>query len=122
MFLLAHTGITTAAAWLINRYSTDRENAAKSSSYIFTSYPQPEPENVNTVDFRLIILGSILPDIIDKPFELVFPHLGTDTGRGMAHTLIFNLLLVGIGWHLYRRPGFLYMALASCGHLVLDRM
>ncbi|HUW65522.1 MAG TPA: metal-dependent hydrolase [Spirochaetia bacterium] len=126
MFLLAHTGITAAVAWLINSASRKDvvEGTCGNRSYLFTAYPQPEPENVNNVDFRLIILGSVLPDIIDKPFELFFPHLGLGTGRGMAHTLIFNFLLVGIGWYLYRRgrPGFLYMALTSTGHLVLDRM
>jgi len=34
------------------------------------------------------------------------------------------LVLLGVGWLLYRRkrPGFLCLALASTGHLVLDRM
>ncbi|HUW65296.1 MAG TPA: metal-dependent hydrolase [Spirochaetia bacterium] len=130
MFLLAHTGITSGAAWLINRYAKSRENAVVpeercgDGSYLFTAYPQAEPENMNNVDFRLIILGSILPDIIDKPFELFFPHLGMGTGRGVAHTLLFALILLIIGTYHYRRgrPGFLYMALASAGHLVLDRM
>ncbi|HUW66406.1 MAG TPA: hypothetical protein VMW83_17245 [Spirochaetia bacterium] len=81
MFLLAHTGITLRAAWLINRYSTSRKNADTADegcgrrSYLFTAYPQPEPENVNNMDFRLILLGSVLPDIIDKPIE-------EPTGRG----------------------------------------
>jgi hypothetical protein len=63
MFLLAHTGITTATAWLISHHSTYRENAAEGGSYIVTAYPQPDPENVSNVDFRLIILGGTHPGI-----------------------------------------------------------
>ncbi|MDA8337468.1 MAG: hypothetical protein M0Z41_21190 [Peptococcaceae bacterium] len=107
MFFFAHVGITTVTAGIINRYSINREN--ESHSCIFTAYPEPEAENVNNLDFRLIIPGSVLPGIIEKPVGLFFPHLGMGTGRGVGHTLIFNLLLVGIGWYLYRRgrSGFL---------------
>ncbi|OAT85108.1 metal-dependent hydrolase, partial [Desulfotomaculum copahuensis] len=68
--------------------------------------------------------GSMLPDIIDKPLGLLAPWLGLGTGRGIAHTLVFALFLLALGLWFYRtgRSGLLYMALASAGHLVLDRM
>ncbi len=129
MFLLAHTGLTLGAAWVIDRVFSGRAADAgvlvqEKGSYIFTAYPQPETSRQSNVDYRLILLGSVLPDIIDKPIELFFPQLGLGTGRGIAHTLAFAVLLLAVGWFLYRRvrPGFLYMALASTGHLVLDRM
>jgi len=71
-----------------------------------------------------LVVGANLPDLIDKPVGVFFPDLGLGTGRGIAHTLVFNLGLLAIGVYLYGHgwPWFLYVALASLGHLVLDEM
>lgn len=115
MFLMAHTGLTLGVSWLIARY-TKRVTGGERAII--------KREKGNSIDYRLILVGSILPDIIDKPIELFAPWLGLGTGRGVAHTLLFALVLLIIGTYLYRRgrPGVLYLALASSGHLVLDRM
>ena len=76
------------------------------------------------MDYRLILLGSMLPDLIDKPMGLLAPGLGLGIGRGIAHTLVFALILLVVGLFFYGvgRRGLLYVALASAGHLVLDRI
>lgn len=66
--------------------------------------------------YPLIIIGSILPDLIDKPLGRVILPLGS--GRLIGHTLIFFMVLVLIG--LFR--GILVLALASALHLLEDRM
>ena len=102
MFLLAHTGLTLGAVWLIGHF--DKAAALNAA----TAVP-------------LSILGANLPDLIDKPIGLFAPKLGLVSGRGIAHTLAFNLALlsVALSWSAW---GLLYVALASIGHLVLDSM
>jgi hypothetical protein len=76
----------------------------------------------NTVP--LAVLGANLPDIIDKPIGIFAPELGLGTGRGIAHTLAFNLALlaIGLGLTAFGRVSVLYIGVASIGHLVLDYM
>jgi len=91
MLLFAHVGLTLAAARIFTR-----------------------------ADLAFVAIGSMLPDIIDKPLgEVVY---GTPSmGRIFAHTLLFLLLLAGAA--IYTRD----LRLASlCGgvlfHLSLDFM
>jgi hypothetical protein len=47
-----------------------------------------------------LIIGSILPDLIDKPFQL----LGISTsGRFIGHTLFMGLLISGISFLIFRK-------------------
>jgi hypothetical protein len=92
MLLFGHIGLTLGILYLVHLLT--RRNF---------SYP-------------LIIIGSILPDLIDKPLGRVILPLGS--GRLIGHTLIFLLILVFIG--LFR--GILVLALASALHLIEDRM
>ena len=48
------------------------------------------------VDFRVVLLGSILPDIIDKPLGRIFFEETFQTSRLFGHTLAltFTILLV----------------------------
>jgi LexA-binding, inner membrane-associated putative hydrolase len=68
----------------------------------------------------LVALGSMLPDIIDKPLGLIF--FGTPAmGRTFAHTLLFLILL---GTAAYYRHNMLLASLAGgvLVHLALDYM
>ncbi|MFC2069984.1 metal-dependent hydrolase [Chloroflexota bacterium] len=76
------------------------------------------------IDYRLVMVGSILPDIIDKPIFLLFGNTVTLSGRDYAHTLLFNLgLLIG-GLILYRygKAWLFVISLSSLMHLILDRI
>ena len=76
------------------------------------------------MDYRLLAVGAILPDMIDKPLSwLVLPE-SLDTTRLIAHTLLFPLLLLVV-WRLFsgRRLNFLLpLAIGSALHLLLDGM
>ena len=78
------------------------------------------------VDLRFLTLGSILPDLIDKPIGTILFVDALGSGRLFAHSLLFaSLLLVGV--LVLSRPGvwrrrFMAVAIGSLFHLVLDGM
>ena len=108
MLLLAHTGITLGAALVIDR--------ALSRNSWFDSLRE-------RLDFRLLLIGSLLPDIIDKPTSFLFGGIFS-YGRTVAHTLLFLLIITLAGVYLCRR-GKLWLIVLSSGtfmHLILDQM
>ena len=77
------------------------------------------------VDIRLLLLGSLLPDLIDKPVGQLFFRQTFSNGRIFAHSLVFLLLISVIGWFLYRRAKrtwLLALAFGTATHLVFDEM
>ena len=94
MLLLAHLGYTVGAVRVSQKFALKRP-----------------------LDYRLIAVMAILPDIIDR-FLYVFVIPGAESGRLFAHTLVFNLalflVLVAI-----RRSLWIY-GLLSIAHLALD--
>jgi inner membrane protein len=77
-----------------------------------------------TIDYRLVFIGSMLPDIIDKPTWLFAFGDIFSTGRGYAHSFLFNLVLLIISLALlrYRKTWLLVISLSSFIHLILDRI
>ena len=77
------------------------------------------------MDLRVLLAGSLLPDIIDKPVGLLlFPDL-FGTGRLFCHTLLFCLLFAVAGawrYRLRRTSGLLVLSYGAAMHLVLDGM
>ena len=130
MFPLAHLGITfggtfvlqKAAALTVHRGPKEKsgeEDGGSRSRLIGKSSQVSSP--AFWVDYRLILLGSMLPDIIDKPLG-VWLHL---SGRAIAHTMVFSVVLVAAALTLFawrRSVGLLCLAFASVIHLVLDQM
>ena len=121
MLLFGHVGIAAAAAKftdfafpqeiLDNRDSGFRYKIALTLAKI--------RDKTGKLDYRTIVIGSMLPDIIDKPLFLVFGESGLFTGRSHAHTLLFALLLLSGG--IFRRKSWLLtLALANVFHLMLD--
>ncbi|HEX9341784.1 MAG TPA: metal-dependent hydrolase [Thermoplasmata archaeon] len=92
-FLLGHLGIGLGLAWLLAWRSPAR------------------------VDYRLILFGAILPDLIDKPLGYA---LGLQT-RLWGHTLLFLFTVLALGlvpaWRGSRFAGF-----GVATHLLLDQM
>ena len=67
-------------------------------------------------------MGSLLPDIIDKPLAYVFNFGG---GRSLAHTLLFALALLAASLYLFitrRRTWLLALFTGVFCHLILDSM
>jgi len=91
MFTLGELGIGLGFAWLV-------------------SY-----RNRSVVDFRLVLLGSILPDLIDKPLGAVL-HL---EARLWAHSLVFlgAVLLLSL---LPSLRGLRWVGFGDAVHLLVD--
>lgn len=93
MYLLGHLGIGLGTAWLV---------ASKGR---------------RTVDYRLVLLGAILPDLIDKPLGFL---LGLET-RLWAHTLVFFLAVLAAS-AIPSVRSLVGLALGVGSHLFLDRI
>lgn len=79
---------------------------------------------LNPIDYRLVLLGSFLPDIIDKTVFLLAGDRASLSGRDYAHTLVFNLALLISGLVLlrYRKSWLLIISISSFTHLILDQI
>jgi inner membrane protein len=137
MLLFAHVGITLGAATAISglvklkRGAFPGEKTAGNSQPGAESVSQPALKKPafsawfealgKCVDIRFLIIGSLLPDIIDKPLAL-FP---IGPGRGYAHTLAFALLVFFIGLYFYfkqKKTLALGLSFGVFSHLILDSM
>lgn len=79
---------------------------------------------IGSIDYRIVLLGSLLPDIIDKPLWLLAVGYIAPSGRGYTHTLLFNLALFTCGLILfrYRKSWLLIISLCSFMHLIFDQI
>ena len=127
MLLFAHTGIPLGVAWLLQR-SLDRAKPQRSRlSLSQVSHPShcPVDKTFANLDFRLFLLGSMLPDIIDKPLGIWLLRDALSNGRVFGHTLLFALLLLVVGAYLFAKDGrrnVLFLSFGSITHLCLDEM
>ena len=72
-----------------------------------------------------ILIGSLLPDIIDKPVGMFLWSNIFGYGRIFSHTLLFSLLLFAGGSLLYlksKQNWLLWLGCGSVTHLALDQM
>ena len=80
---------------------------------------------MNLFDYRYLAIGSLLPDIIDKPLAwLVLPDL-IETTRSVGHTLAFAVLLLALAGVAFQKGRGFWMfslAIGTCLHLIFDRM
>lgn len=79
----------------------------------------------SVLDIRLILIGSMLPDIIDKPLGQVLLRESLSSGRIFSHTLLFPAILGVAAWYQCRRSSktwLLALVLGTSAHLVLDSM
>jgi inner membrane protein len=80
---------------------------------------------MRSIDYRFVLLGSLLPDIIDKPIWIFTNANFPWNGRGYAHTFLFNFVLLIAGLILttrWNKIWLLTISLCSFIHLVLDQM
>lgn len=97
MLIFAHLGLTLALANIARKI-----------------YPRLNPS------LAFVALGSLLPDIIDKPLGyLIFGDMGT--GRIFAHTLLFIIVLAAIATALRSRE-LASLAGGVFAHLIEDSM
>jgi hypothetical protein len=109
VLLLAHTGITLALTRSLEKMMVSRG---------MRKVP-------DLIDYRLVLVGSMLPDIIDKPLGGFVLRETIGSGRIYSHTLLFLIFLFGIGmffWYKFNRSCFLVLAGGSFFHHILDGM
>lgn len=109
MIFFGHLGLTTEA---IKAYEVILHKDKKLSDKVL-------------IDYRVVLIGSILPDIIDKPIGAGLFRNTFHNSRIFGHTLIFSLLFILIGLYRLKRCGknnVLLLGICSSIHLVLDSM
>lgn len=109
MLLLGHAGITLGLTKGLEKYLSCR--GMKNLTGL--------------IDYRLVFLGSLLPDIIDKPLGGLVLRETLGNGRIYSHTLLFLFFLIIAGKFAcfkYRRPGLFVLAGGSTIHCILDGM
>jgi inner membrane protein len=109
--LFAHPGITLGAATVI----ADAVNRKPSWFTNLAKY----------LDIRWLLVGSLLPDIIDKPVGIYLFRDTFSNGRIFFHSLLFLAVLFAIGiflWKRYQQKWMLALAAGDFAHLVLDSM
>ena len=141
MLVFGHAGITLGAAVLlkstlgrthslrprVNKVTECLESTPKMHS------AQNEPSSgrarwltfLEKIDTRLLLIGSLLPDIIDKPLGTFFFRDTFSNGRIFCHTLAFLLLITLVGIYFYRSRGKTWLLVLSLGtftHLICDQM
>jgi membrane-bound metal-dependent hydrolase YbcI (DUF457 family) len=79
----------------------------------------------DSVDYRLIFIGSLLPDIIDKPIGQYIFYNVFYSGRIFAHTMLFLIVLIVISVLLekYKKNyGFSFLTLGTAFHILQDEL
>lgn len=136
MLVFGHAGITLGAAALLSsalgssRLSkTTRSEVIESSSHPSQAIPKRKAWWLtylgSRIDIRLLFIGSLLPDIIDKPVGQFFFRETFSNGRIFCHTLLFLILVTVAGIYLYKRYSKTWLLAFSFGtltHLVFDQM
>jgi len=134
MLLFAHTGITAGCAWLANKAASAlnktesdklKEKSPQEHNSPSFSTVSKKPFHLAGFDYRMLIIGSMLPDVIDKPLGIWLLADEISSGRIYGHTLLFLLLIItaGILIYYYRRNiAILLVSGGTFAHLVLDQM
>ena len=127
MNFLGPVGLTVAFAWVLGRILI-RFNAAASE---FAIDPGAAPKSIAArlvwaIDYRLILIGALIPDVIDKPLVfLVNPHFVNSSLRSIGHSLVGVAVMLSLVWVVTR--GWQRMPILSFGaallvHLLFDRI
>jgi inner membrane protein len=142
MLIFGHAGITLGVAIVaigtLNTINHLREKSTAATMQV--DAPDIKPANsefsqkgksswltsvTSFIDLRILLVGSLLPDIIDKPVGIyLFPDVFS-SGRIFSHTILFALLLTLAAIFLFRTSGKTWMIALSIGtwmHLILDEM
>jgi len=143
MLVFGHVGITLGAALILDgvltkRYSLHtKENKLKEQPEKHSAGVSPTQDCssgnkiswltslANHIDIRLLLIGSLLPDIIDKPVGQFFFRDTFSNGRIFSHTLLFLVVIALVGLYIYRRHGKLWLLVLSFGtfaHIMEDEM
>ena len=137
MFVLGHTGITLGATVLLNSIlPMGAGGRLKRSTEPALKVPANPDHSRNhmaswlgslgdIIDIRLLLIGSLLPDIIDKPVGIFLFGETFSSGRIYGHTLLFLIVISLVGsllYRSYRKNWLLVVSFGTLVHLILDEM
>ena len=142
MLILGHAGITLGAVALLNGaliksgLIPTKGNKPDERQQDLSRAPQGQRPSSsgrlswltslgNRIDIRILLAGSLLPDIIDKPVGQFLLRNILDNGRIFCHTLLFLIIITLIGVYLYRtrhRTWLLVLSAGTFAHLIFDEM
>ena len=134
MLFFGHIGITTAVVKVCQELTSGRKSGRSGVSLTHQSGETQIRQHIlldgirnkiKSIDYRFVVFGSLLPDIIDKPMWLFTSNKLDWAGRGYAHTFLFNFLLLILGLILvtrWNKAWLITIALCSFVHLVFDQM
>lgn len=77
------------------------------------------------IDYRLVILGALLPDIVDKPLGRYIFVDYFENGRIFGHTILFLTVITLAAIYINKRyniPALFSLSLAVFSHLIADVM
>ena len=83
MLILGHTSITLGVAMVAEALHEHHTLGTTSSRTVLQRLGDSLISLSRKVDLRLLLIGSLLPDIIDKPVGLV--HMAVAHNRGTTH-------------------------------------
>lgn len=133
MLLFGHIGITSGLVMVGQRVvdikpapgACSAQGSKQASSLDRETTRDRLATAMRSIDYRMVLLGSMLPDIIDKPAWLIFRGGLGWAGRGYAHTFLFSFILFAGGVFLkLNRDKTWLLTIAGCSfiHLVFDLM
>ena len=128
MLLLGHTGITLGGAVILNAVLSRKRFQKESlppTSLINERLEARLKSLAQHIDIRVLLIGSLLPDIIDKPLGYIIFRDTLSNGRIFCHTALFLLLIAIAGTYLYKRLKRNWLLVLSFGtltHLIFDQM
>ena len=134
MNVFGHVGLTLAVAYSLDRVLRERRarrEIVRDAGVLAAAETPTRPhldtgDTPHSLDYRLVIIGSLLPDIIDKPLGIwVALDLVNHSLRSIGHSVIIHIIplviaLIAIGSG--RAQSLLVLAASSAGHLVLDQL
>jgi len=142
MLIFGHTGLTLGAAILLTGVLTKggsfktSQDKTKEPGQRSNQTPQGlSPSSykkrarltllASHIDIRLLLIGSLLPDLIDKPLGMVLLADSLSSSRIYSHTLLFLIIISLAGFYLYHSRRKLWLLILSFGtlsHLIFDQM
>lgn len=134
MLLFGHVGITLGATMLLagvlqtKRFDKISDGFTKAVPILECSSVQKVSWYANLAryaDIRLLLVGSLLPDIIDKSVGLYLFRETFSNGRIFSHTLLFLIIITAVGIYLFQQHQRVWLLTLSFGtftHLILDEM
>lgn len=129
MFLLGHLGITLATVNVSTAFLGKLQGASIALEPGKAEDPSHNPMSgrlspASPLDYRLLLLGTVLPDLIDKPLGMILLREQIANGRIFSHTFLFALIILHTGFLLsgQGRRMFLSLFTGVLFHLAFDGM